>query len=103
LKFNQEDWRGLFHLIHQKAERNALVISESKYFNKGAKYYNDGQELGLMKEGEIDQNWIDKNYESIFVIYRTGFKTKTKWPYGYTLFEDYNDGTIGFLWFKKLL
>jgi uncharacterized membrane protein len=103
LKFKQEDWRGLFHLIHQKAERNALVISESKYFNKGAKYYNDGQELGLMKKGEIDQNWIDKNYESIFVIYRTGFKTKTKWPYGYTLFEDYNDGTIGFLWFKKLL
>jgi len=103
LKFNQENWRGLFHLIHQKAEGNALVISEFKHFNKGAKYYNDGQELGLMKKGEIDQNWIDKNYESIFVIYRVVFKTKMKGPYGYALVEDYNDGAIGFLWFKKLL
>jgi hypothetical protein len=103
LKFYREDWRGLFHLIHQKAERNALVIFESKYFNKGAKYYNHGQELGLTKRGEIDQNWIDKNYESIFVIYRLGFKTKMKEPYGYGLVEDYNNGAIGFLWFKKFL
>jgi len=103
LKINQEKWRGLFNLIHQKAERDVLVISKSKHFNKGAKYYNHGRELGLMESGEIDQNWIDKNYESIFVIYRGLFKTKVKEPYGYRLVEDYNDGAIGFLWFKKFL
>ncbi len=103
LKVNREDWRGLFNLIHQKAERNALVISESEYFNKGAKYYNHGKELGLTKKGEIDQKWIDENYESIIVIYSEIFKTKIKEPYGYFLAEDYHDGGIGFSWFKKIL
>ena len=79
------------------------MISESKQFSKGAKYYNHGEELGLTKRGEIDQRWIDKNYESIFVIYRVIFKTKIKEPQGYFLAEDYHDGVIGFLWFKKFL
>jgi len=101
LKAPREEWRGLFNLIYQKPERNALLLSESKYLSKGAKYYNRGQELGLMKKGEIDQKWIDEHYESIFVIYRVFFKTEVKEPFGYYLAEDYNGGAVGFLWFKK--
>jgi uncharacterized membrane protein len=106
LKVARQDWRGLFDLIHQKAERNGLVlsvISELKDFNKGARYYNYGKELGLTKKEEIDQKWIDENYESIFVIYIGFFEPKMKEPHGYFLAEVYRDRWIGFLWFKKFL
>ena len=103
LKVNREDWRGLFNVIHQKAERNVLVMSMSVYLSKGAKYYNHGKELGWAIKGEIDQKWIDNNYESIFVIHRGILKTKIKEPEGYFLAEDYHDGKIGFLWFKKFM
>jgi len=103
LKYNREDWRGLFNVIHQKAERNALVLSMSVYLSKGAKYYNHGKELGWAIKGEIDQKWIDKNYESIFVIHRGRLETKIKEPEGYFLAEDYHDRKLGFLWFRKIL
>jgi mannosyltransferase len=104
LKLYHQDWRNLFNLIrHRKTDKNILVVSRWAFFNEGAKYYNHDQKLGWIKTEEIEQNWMDKNYESIFFLYLTTYGKKVKEPPGYHLYEDYNDGEIGFLWFKKIL
>lgn len=98
-----EDWKGLFARINKEKGGNALVVTSDNflYFNKSIKYYNNSQEIKWLGDDGIENDILDKKYDSIFVIYYLN-------PYirrdinGYRLYRRYADKRMGYLVFMKL-
>lgn len=101
--FNYEDWRGLSSELHKRADNNSLILSKLPFYLLN--YYNKGYEikpLGYIKT--IVEKDANKNFDSIFVIYKGSIDKKPleKRLKGYKLEEDYSEELSSFLWFKKL-
>lgn len=68
LKYNNQDWKGLFEQLRQKAGSNDLIVYVRVGFVRD--YYGKGIKAKSIDKEELGKIDIDKmNYDSIFFVY----------------------------------
>lgn len=99
---HHDNWRGLSDALHKRTGNSTLILTKLPVNMVG--YYNEGYEIRPLKY--IDRGLVDKNYDSIFVVYRfrqTIDKEHLRKKFsGHVLEENYFKHPIGFLWFKRV-
>lgn len=103
LKYNGQDWKGLFEQLRQKAGNNDLIVCVRVGFVKD--YYGKAIEAKSIGRKEFDEIDIDKlNYDSIFFVYTLHKFHEYKIPElkRYKLDEHIRKYRVGFFRFRKL-
>ena len=103
LKYNSQDWKGLFEQLRKKAGSNDLIVYVRVGFVRD--YYGKGIKAKSIDKEKLWKIELDKfNYDSIFFVYTLNKFKEYKIPgfERYKLQEQIRKHGVGFFRFRKL-
>lgn len=99
-----DDWRTFLNELRQRGDNNSLILTDLPL--SVIQYYNKDYETCALEYIEVlKRNAFNKNYDSIFVVYRYKVLNKNnllpKLIKKYEVRENYSKPPNGFLWLKR--